>query len=107
FAAGECCGIKGDEGARLEGAVAGIAACGATASPRLYRRRDVARTFATLLAEAFAPRRELLDRVTPETVVCRCEDVTRAEIDPGWTARQAKLWTRVGMGACQGAVCSH
>lgn len=105
FAAGECCGIKGDEGARLEGTIAGIAASGATASPRMQRRRDAGRRFGSLLAETFASRRELLDRITPQTIVCRCEDVKRADIDPGWTARQAKLWSRVAMGACQGAVC--
>ena len=40
-----------------------------------------------------------------KVLVCRCEDVTRAAIDPSWSQRQAKLYTRVGMGACQGAVC--
>jgi NADPH-dependent 2,4-dienoyl-CoA reductase/sulfur reductase-like enzyme len=105
FAAGECCGVKGDEGAMLDGAIAGIAAAGAVVPPALRRRRDAARAFGTLLAHTFAPRRELLDRVTADTIVCRCEDVAFGAIDRAWGARQAKLWTRVAMGACQGAVC--
>jgi hypothetical protein len=40
-----------------------------------------------------------------DTVVCRCEDVTHAALAgrAGW--REAKLYTRCGMGACQGRVC--
>ena len=105
YAAGECCGIKGDAGAILEGTIAGISAAGARAPSRVQRRRDAARSFGARMARTFAPRRELLTRVTPDTIICRCEDVTRAEIDPAWSARQAKLWSRVTMGACQGAVC--
>lgn len=105
YAAGECCSVKGDAGAVLEGTIAGISAAGAKAPPRLQRRCETARAFGVTMGQAFASRRELLARVTPETIICRCEDVTRAEIDPTWSARQAKLWTRVTMGACQGAVC--
>jgi NADPH-dependent 2,4-dienoyl-CoA reductase/sulfur reductase-like enzyme len=105
FAAGECCGVKGDAGAVLEGITAGISAAGAKVSAQILRKRDAAREFGALLTRTFAPRRELLDRVTGDTIICRCEDVTRAAIDPAWSARQAKLWSRVAMGACQGAVC--
>jgi NADPH-dependent 2,4-dienoyl-CoA reductase/sulfur reductase-like enzyme len=105
FAAGECCGVKGDLGARLDGTIAGIAAAGAAVPARMLRRRDAAREFGALLGRTFAPRRELLERIEADTIVCRCEDVVRSAIDPAWSARQAKLWTRVAMGACQGAVC--
>ncbi len=42
--------------------------------------------------------------------MCRCEDVTRAEIDAAvsdgsGSANQAKAWTRCGMGPCQGRIC--
>jgi len=44
-------------------------------------------------------------------VLCRCERVTLgeveravAELDIG-SLRQLKLWTRAGMGICQGRVC--
>jgi NADPH-dependent 2,4-dienoyl-CoA reductase/sulfur reductase-like enzyme len=106
WAAGECTGVSGDRGARLEGTIAGLAAAGVTRMPAaLLRRRDRERRFGQRLERVFAPRRELTERVTPETIVCRCEDVRAAGIDPRWSSRQAKLWTRIGMGACQGAVC--
>jgi hypothetical protein len=57
------------------------------------------------MTRAFALRDELRALATPETIVCRCEDVALGAIDPAWTPRQAKLYTRVGMGPCQGRVC--
>lgn len=48
---------------------------------------------------------------TDGLVLCRCERVTLAELmraadrlDVG-SLRQLKLWTRAGMGICQGRVC--
>ena len=108
WAAGECTGIKGDAAAIAEGAIAGHAAAGDESSARsrgLQRRRNAGRVFAGQLAAAFAPRAELLQLADPDTVICRCEDVRRRDIIPTWTQRQAKLWTRLGMGECQGAVC--
>jgi D-hydroxyproline dehydrogenase subunit alpha len=108
WAAGECTGIKGDAGAIADGEIAGLAAAGAAgrASRRwLQRRRNSARRFGERLVAAFALRPEVCQLATAETILCRCEDVKCGEIDPSWTQRQAKLWTRVGMGECQGAVC--
>jgi NADPH-dependent 2,4-dienoyl-CoA reductase/sulfur reductase-like enzyme len=108
WAAGECTGVKGDGFALSEGEIAGSGAAGDpehARRPRLQRRRAAGRAFARRLGTHFAPRSELLQLATDDTIVCRCEDVRRGQIDPGWTQRQAKLWTRVGMGECQGAVC--
>lgn len=105
YAAGECCGVKGDAGAIVEGRIAGLAAAGSEVPGKLARLRDAHRAFGTLIEETFAPRDELRARVTQDTVICRCEDVTLGRIEPGWSQRQAKLWTRIGMGACQGQVC--
>jgi NADPH-dependent 2,4-dienoyl-CoA reductase/sulfur reductase-like enzyme len=108
WAAGECTGVKGDAFALSEGEIAGSAAAGDPEygrRPDLQRRRKAGRAFAETLATHFAPRPELLLLATDQTIICRCEDVRRGEIDPRWTQRQAKLWTRVGMGECQGAVC--
>jgi hypothetical protein len=60
---------------------------------------------ASAMERAFAPRPEVRALATPETVVCRCEDVPLGAIDPAWSPRQAKLYTRAGMGPCQGRVC--
>jgi hypothetical protein len=57
------------------------------------------------MERAFAPRAELRAVATPDTIVCRCEDVTLGALAPEWPARQAKLYTRAGMGPCQGRVC--
>lgn len=107
WAAGECCSVKGDTAGMAEGTIAGSMAADAAATipPRVRRIREAGRRFGEMLETAFAPRPELLARVTPETILCRCEDVPAGAIDPGWSQRQAKLWTRVGMGSCQGAVC--
>lgn len=107
WAAGECTGVKGDAAAVLEGEIAGAAAAGdgGGMARQMARARSRAIAFGRRLEQAFALRPALGDRVTPDTILCRCEDVPAGAIDPGWTARQAKLWTRVGMGACQGNVC--
>jgi NADPH-dependent 2,4-dienoyl-CoA reductase/sulfur reductase-like enzyme len=104
--AGEAAGIGGVEAALLEGEVAGWAAAGRPdRAERLFPRRDAARAFAARMEAAFAPREELRHLAGPDTVVCRCEDVRLGELRPEWSARQAKLYTRAGMGPCQGRVC--
>jgi NADPH-dependent 2,4-dienoyl-CoA reductase/sulfur reductase-like enzyme len=108
WAAGECTGVKGDAAAMVEGEIAGRAAAGdarGAADRTRARERQRGLRFAARIARTFAPRAELLQLADDATVICRCEDVRRGAIDPAWTQRQAKLWTRVGMGACQGAVC--
>ena len=40
-----------------------------------------------------------------DTIICRCEDVTAAQLKRYSSWRQAKLQTRCGMGVCQGRVC--
>ncbi|AIZ45719.1 hypothetical protein QR90_12505 [Deinococcus radiopugnans] len=106
YAAGEVCGIGGVDGALLEGFVAGCAASGQI--ERLHdapRRAGIQRRFQATLERSFALRPALLPTPSPQTIVCRCEDVRHGELrgSSGWTA--AKLQTRCGMGACQGRVC--
>jgi NAD(P)H-nitrite reductase large subunit len=106
YCAGECTGIGGVELSLLEGEIAGHAATGRSElAARLFRKRAKARQFAAALEHAFAPRHELKKLPRPETIVCRCEDVTwqRLQSMPSW--RTAKLYTRCGMGPCQGRVC--
>lgn len=104
--AGEAAGIGGVEAALLEGEVAGRVAAGRPdRAERLFPRRAAARAFAARMEAAFALREELRHLAGPETVVCRCEDVRMGELRPEWSARQAKLYTRAGMGPCQGRVC--
>ena len=108
YCAGESTGIAGDAAAIAEGEIAGVSAAGADeqALPdQLRGARDRGRRFRDDLSRAFAPRPEVLGLARTDTVICRCEDVRFGALDRTWTGRQAKLYTRIGMGACQGAVC--
>jgi len=102
--AGETTGIGGQALATAEGRVAGAAAGGdLTSARKLEQRARSARAFADALERAFAPL--AADVPFEDTIVCRCESVTLAEIRAHPDARTAKLQTRCGMGPCQGRVC--
>jgi len=105
YAAGELCGIAGASHALVTGAIAGLAAAGRPIPEALARRREREHGFGARLARAFALRDELRTLATPETLVCRCEDVDYARSAANASAREAKLATRAGMGPCQGRVC--
>lgn len=108
YAAGETTGIGGLEAALVEGRIAGYAAVGRREeAARLFARREKTRRFAAALERAFALRDELKELATPETLVCRCEDVPRGQLQRHASWREAKLQTRCGMGACQGRVCGE
>jgi len=76
-------------------------------APALAKRFLVGRMLAATrrLARAFALRDELRSLPRPDTTVCRCEDVPLGRLAMAASAREAKLLTRAGMGACQGRVC--
>lgn len=107
FAAGEPTGIGGEQAALTEGEIAGL--CAASPSARAGRAlasaRQRWRLFSERLSLSFRPRSELRALARPDTMICRCEDVPLSRLDPSWGVRQAKLYTRIGMGPCQGGVC--
>ena len=105
YCAGEPTGIGGVDVALLQGRAAGEAATGAHLRGRLRRHLRRARRFVQALDAAYALRAELRDLPDDDTVVCRCEDVSWAEIRPYDQLRDCKLKTRCGMGPCQGRVC--
>jgi NADPH-dependent 2,4-dienoyl-CoA reductase/sulfur reductase-like enzyme len=107
YCAGEPTGIGGMELAIAEGELAGLCAAGGDADARLVSRRNALRASAERMERAFAPRAELRALATPDTIVCRCEDVTLGAIDRSWSMRKAKLYTRAGMGPCQGRICGN
>lgn len=77
--------------------------------PRAAVRRG--RGFARMLNSVYTPGAGITDLMTPDTVVCRCEEVTRSEIDlaikrGALTMNDVKRQTRCGMGYCQGRICS-
>ena len=106
YSAGETTGIGGLELSLVEGEIAGLAAAGKLEVARaLFSVREKHRKFAELLNRTFTLRDELRSLVAPETIVCRCEDVTFARLRAQSSWRVAKLQTRCGMGPCQGRVC--
>lgn len=106
FSAGEPTGVAGVDAALLEGEIAALTAAELrTEAARLSPARAREHAFARRLERAFALREELRHLPDAETVVCRCEDVTCGQLDAAWCFRQAKLYTRIGMGPCQARVC--
>jgi NADPH-dependent 2,4-dienoyl-CoA reductase/sulfur reductase-like enzyme len=106
YSAGESTGIGGLELSIVEGEIAGLAVAGnAEDARKLFPQRAKQRKFAELLNRTFALRDELKQLVQPETIVCRCEDVTFDRLCARSSWRAAKLQTRCGMGPCQGRVC--
>lgn len=105
YCAGELTGIGGLEKALVEGEIAGLAAAGRSTA-HLAHRRKRALQFARDLDSAFASRAELRNLCDAKTIVCRCEDVRYTALEGSHSAREAKLHTRCGMGACQGRICA-
>lgn len=106
YAAGEACGIGGVDSARVEGAIAGLAAAGMPERARwLFRKREHARRFARHLQRGFRLGDDVRALAAADTIVCRCEDITYGELEGYRSAREMKLISRCGMGPCQGRIC--
>lgn len=106
FCAGEPTGIGGLELSLVEGQIAGLAVAGRESSAQqLFAERRKLRRFARVLDRTFTLRAELRDLPLPDTIVCRCEDVTCSRLAQHTSWRAAKLQTRCGMGPCQARVC--
>jgi len=106
LAAREVTGVGGVALAVIEGEIAGAAAARlARIDPLLARRRQALRVVARRMERTFALRPELRSLARDDTIICRCEDVRCAAIASLTDSRQAKLYARAGMGACQGRVC--
>ena len=116
FLAGEITGVGGATLAVLEGLTAGTSAAAATNSPAVLpglRAMARHRRFAEAMHRAHPVPAAWQDWLSPQTTVCRCEEVTAGEItgareDLGASdARSLKSFTRAGMGWCQGRVCGY
>jgi NADPH-dependent 2,4-dienoyl-CoA reductase/sulfur reductase-like enzyme len=106
YAAGEATGVGGLQRSLAEGRIAGLAATdGHAEARRAFAARARGRRFGRLVADTFRLRDELRALPQPDTIVCRCEDVTWGRIRDRTSWRDAKLQTRCGMGPCQARVC--
>jgi NADPH-dependent 2,4-dienoyl-CoA reductase/sulfur reductase-like enzyme len=104
YCAGEPTGIAGLDAALLQGEIAGLA-CSGKPTGHLRARNAAEQKFAQRLENAFRLRPELRTLATPDTIVCRCEDVTHQTLSGHTNWTDAKLQTRCGMGPCQGRIC--
>ena len=79
----------------------------------LHKKRERLHEFANYLAVAYPVEALWAQEVSDSTLLCRCEEVSagamRAAIKEfGATdTRSAKLFTRAGMGWCQGRMCAR
>ena len=120
--AGEAAGIGGARVAMLQGRIAGVTAArdldyrdASTTDRRLRTVRAALthqRAFADVLLDVFRPRPGLLELVTDETLICRCEEIPASQIARYQTAWPSDLrnWkgvARPGMGLCQGRICGR
>ncbi|MEM8662513.1 MAG: FAD-dependent oxidoreductase [Pseudomonadota bacterium] len=118
FAVGDCCGLGGAPAAVAEGEIAGAAvaeALGAGARRaaghgQASRALARARRFQDALWRTYARPTQRLDDMAPETLLCRCEEITVAQLRAALAAAPgdigaAKRATRIGMGRCQGRYC--
>lgn len=126
FVAGEPAGIGGAELAAIEGRIAALQAVldlrGGTPDQSiqesLHREDDAHRKtsrFSDTVLQFFEPRMDALARLaTPETTICRCEEVTAGAVQSFLAdnphvsdVNSVKLACRTGMGYCQGRYCQH
>ncbi len=106
YCAGEPTGLGGVDRALIEGQIAGFAVTGQQdRAKRLFASRGRAWMFSRTLDRGFALRHEVLNLARPDTIVCRCEDVTLGQLQRYDHWRDARLHTRCGMGTCQGRIC--
>lgn len=116
FAIGDCTGLGGAPAALIEGGIAGRAAAAATGHGDAYdsfaAHRALARTrrFQRALWAMHDVAPHALETVPPETILCRCEEITFGELASGLETSPGhvgtlKRATRVGMGRCQGRYC--
>jgi NADPH-dependent 2,4-dienoyl-CoA reductase/sulfur reductase-like enzyme len=120
FVAGDAGGLGGARIAQAQGFLAGAAAArdlglagDADLAAEVARRRRALvrdRAFQDALWAIYAAPRLGLHLADADTIVCRCEELTRAEVEAGIVedvrhAGSVKRATRVGMGRCQGRYC--
>jgi D-hydroxyproline dehydrogenase subunit alpha len=121
YVAGQAAGIGGADLAAATGRLAGatvardLGAIGERAydgvAPALRRTVTQMQDAAAALNDLYTPGAGLADLVTPDTIVCRCEDVlassVQAAIEEGArSVNDVKRRTRCGMGFCQGRICA-
>ena len=114
YVSGDCAGVLGVDAAVVAGertakAVLGDLERNSEASPTIQVQSPPSR-FGLAMAHLSRLKPAQVAAIPAETTICRCEDVTRADIDQAITdgasdINQLKHFTRCGMGPCQGRYC--
>lgn len=124
YVAGETTGVAGSDAAMAEGAIAGLAMAqdagalsskdAACAMRGLRAKRRAMQGFIDLLRDVADPGL-WLPQPSPDTLLCRCEDISAETVDSAiadalaigssFGASAVKLRCRAGMGLCQGRTC--
>jgi NADPH-dependent 2,4-dienoyl-CoA reductase/sulfur reductase-like enzyme len=111
--AGEATGIGGADLSLIEGEIAGLAASGQKIRQSLQIIRARKQIFANALKRSYPVKDGWQSWPNEATTICRCEEVKMNELRASVSqlgaedSRTAKLFTRAGMGLCQGRVCSR
>ncbi|NSZ66720.1 MULTISPECIES: opine oxidase subunit OoxA [Rhizobium/Agrobacterium group] len=121
YVAGDGAGIAGAQAAEVSGRLAALAALAdlklvstQTSATSIKSAHAQARRFLrgrAFLDALYTPRQSFLAPSAPETIVCRCEEITVRKLreaialgPPG--PNQLKTFVRCGMGQCQGRLCA-
>jgi NADPH-dependent 2,4-dienoyl-CoA reductase/sulfur reductase-like enzyme len=112
LAAGDGSGVAGSYVAEDQGRLAALGLAGDERRAVPIRDRlERKRRFAAALRRMHGVGRGVFELATPETVVCRCEEVTHAELARAIEATDdvnvVKGFTRASMGLCQGRNCQR
>ena len=118
YVAGDGAGIGGKDVARLEGRLAALGVArilgrdvALDRTMALRQDLDRQRRFAAVLDALFPVSPHLVDLLTDDAVLCRCEEITVADVrkviaEGATTVSAVRMLTRAGMGRCQGRMCS-
>jgi thioredoxin reductase/bacterioferritin-associated ferredoxin len=79
---------------------------------QILRKLNRYEIFAKGIANLNSTPKELINNIDENTILCRCEDITKKEIihaikKGAKNLNQIKSWTRFGMGPCQGRTCQY
>ena len=120
YAVGDGAGVAGYQNAMVEGRIAALAILNreepssrvSTALKVAIRQRCRRQRFSQALSNCYRTPLDYSALVTPDTVICRCENVLLSEIRPMLTDKgsvpslaRVKSETRAGMGRCGGRNC--
>lgn len=119
---GDAAGIQGADVAQIAGCVRGwqvaeqlgLQSAGAVQQATMAEQQQLKRLgrLRTFLDRLYPPSPCFYQQLPAETLVCRCEEVTAAELrevaaQGCMGPNQAKAFTRCGMGPCMGRLCGN